>query len=63
MARVQLRVTCPRCGREFDPGIRTDERSFARGTFARNYHACPHCGETSAFQKRDYRVVRPAAAE
>lgn len=56
MARIRLVVTCPRCGREYDPGIRTNEKSFARGTFARNYHTCPSCGHVGAFRKADYRV-------
>jgi DNA-directed RNA polymerase subunit RPC12/RpoP len=54
MARFALCVTCRRCGRPFDTGLRMDERSFRRGTLAANYHTCPHCGAREAYAKADY---------
>ena len=59
MAKVALWVACKRCGRAFDTGLRLDERSFARGTLAANYHACPHCGVREGYRKADYEG-RPA---
>jgi predicted RNA-binding Zn-ribbon protein involved in translation (DUF1610 family) len=41
----------------FDTGLRTDTGSFARGTFAANYHTCPRCGATETYRKQDYRLV------
>jgi DNA-directed RNA polymerase subunit RPC12/RpoP len=54
VARFALWVTCRRCGRPFDSGLRMDERSFQRGTLAANYHACPHCGARELYRKADY---------
>jgi predicted RNA-binding Zn-ribbon protein involved in translation (DUF1610 family) len=55
--RVALHVACRTCGQVFDTGLRTDTRSFARGTFAANYHTCPRCGNTDTYRKADYRLV------
>jgi DNA-directed RNA polymerase subunit RPC12/RpoP len=54
MARLALAVRCAGCGREFDTGIRMDDRNFARATFAANYHACPRCGRRGTYHKQDY---------
>ncbi len=57
VARVALHVACRACGEVFDTGLRTDTGSFARGTFAANYHTCPRCGATETYRKQDYRLV------
>ncbi len=57
MARLALQVACRVCGEAFDTGLRTDMGSFSRGTFAANYHTCPHCGTTETYRKADYRLV------
>ncbi len=57
MARVALYVQCSACGTVFDTGLRTDTASFQRGTFAANYHTCPHCGAQETYRKGDYRLV------
>ncbi|GBD30948.1 hypothetical protein HRbin32_02062 [bacterium HR32] len=57
MARVALYVQCPTCGAVFDTGLRTDTGSFQRGTFAANYHTCPHCKTQETYRKADYRLV------
>ena len=54
MAKVALWVECKRCGQPFDTMVRLDERAFARGTLAANYHACPHCGVRDTYRKADY---------
>jgi DNA-directed RNA polymerase subunit RPC12/RpoP len=61
MAKIALWVRCQRCGAPFDTGLRLDERSFARGTLAANYHTCPHCGARETYRKADYdgRAARP----
>jgi rubredoxin len=56
MARVALWVVCRNCGLGFDSGLRMDERAFARGTLATNYHACPHCGTRDTYRKADYQL-------
>jgi len=48
----------------FDTKIRTDSASFRKGSFAANYHTCPHCGTTGTYRKADYllydaRTMRP----
>lgn len=55
--KVALHVACRVCGQVFDTGLRTDTASFARGTFAANYHTCPHCGATETYRKADYQLV------
>ncbi len=57
MARIALHVVCKACGQQYDTGIRTDTTSFRKGTFAANYHTCPHCGTTETYRKADYVLV------
>jgi len=54
---VALYVVCRSCGEVFDTGVRTDTASFARGTFAANYHTCPRCKATETYRKADYQLV------
>jgi len=54
VARVALHVVCRVCGQVFDTKIRTDTESFRKGSFAANYHTCPHCGATETYRKADY---------
>ncbi|HYM69159.1 MAG TPA: hypothetical protein VEZ44_06140 [bacterium] len=63
MARLALLVRCRACGREFDTGIRMATRNFAKGTFAANYHACPHCGQRGTYRKEDYVTRADGAAD
>lgn len=56
MAALALWVVCRRCRVPFDTGLRTDERSFQRGTLAANYHACPRCGARETYRKADYEL-------
>jgi len=62
MARLALWVRCTACGREFDTGIRMATRNFAKGTFAANYHTCPHCGARGTYRKGDYMTRDDAGA-
>lgn len=36
-------------------------RNFAKGTFAANYHTCPHCAQRGTYRKEDY-VTRTVVA-
>jgi rubredoxin len=56
MAKVALWVRCHHCGFAFDSGLRMDERAFARGTLAANYHGCPNCGIRETYRKADYEL-------
>ena len=56
MPKVALWVICHTCKREFDSGLQMDERAFAKGTLAANYHACPHCGVRGTYRKADYQL-------
>jgi hypothetical protein len=56
VAKIALWVACHTCGREFTSGLQMDERAFAKGTLAANYHACPHCGARGTYRKSDYQL-------
>lgn len=56
MAKVALWVRCRACHFSFDSGLRMDRTSFARGTLAANYHACPNCGARETYRKEDYEL-------
>lgn len=56
MAKVALWVACHNCGLRFDSGLQMDEKAFARGTLAANYHTCPNCGVRGVYRKADYEL-------
>lgn len=56
MAKFALWVRCRACGLAFDSGLRMARASFARGTLAANYHACPNCGGRETYRKDDYEL-------
>lgn len=61
MSRLRLMIRCEGCGREFDTGVRMDQRNFARATFAANYHVCPACGRRGVYRKEDYLLKENSA--
>lgn len=63
MAKLALLLRCVDCGREFDTRIRMAARNFAKGTFAANYHTCPHCGHRGTYRKEDYLTRVDTAAD
>jgi rubredoxin len=63
MARLALHVVCNSCGHEFDTKVRTDTRSFRRGSFAANYHTCPRCGVTHTYRKGNYTLYDARTGE
>jgi rRNA maturation endonuclease Nob1 len=63
MARLALHVVCKSCAHEFDTKIRTDTRSFRRGSFAANYHTCPRCGSAETYRKMDYALYDARTGE
>ncbi|MCS7174010.1 MAG: hypothetical protein N0A24_11715 [Armatimonadetes bacterium] len=49
--------------RRYDTHVRTDPESFRKGTFAANYHTCPHCGATEIYRKADYVLLDARTGE